>query len=639
MEELSHALGRLIADKYRLDAVLGVGGMGAVFRATQLSVNRPVAVKLIQGPLLKHPEVEKRFRREAEAMARLRHPASVRLFDFGATSEGELYMVMELLEGHDLAAHLVQRGALQAGEALAIAKQILLALGEAHAQGIVHRDLKPANVFMAELHGGEIAVKVMDFGIAGIEQAAAHNRLTRTGTVLGTPAYMSPEQAQGHAVDGRSDLYALGVLLFEMITGRVPFTADSAVSLLLAQVSFAPPRLQEVLPDHPELVPLQPLLDALLQKSPDNRPANAQAALALVERMLGAVGQDTPRGAQVHEDAAAARYVDTAPMPRTEARSGFGARPTALGLRGAGVSPQTKRILVGGAGFFALVALGYALGGSGAPPKAVAPAPISPDISATFSVQIASSPAGAKVVLDGVVLGTTPYRFDFRKPQRVRIEKNGYRPEELELSASTEPNTVVQLESLAAGEPPPGRERVESGRPRIGRRVYPPDAGTALLSAAEAVSESAVTPAPADTPPSPALPQPAVPAPVPKPDAPSITMRAAESVPRPAPAPTAVATSSAKAPSISEAMRTLAQATANKVSTIAASTFRNVTDTKRAYREGRISERTYEDNIRSLKLRRSERIKAEKQNLKAGIIKRDEYDRRVERIDAEYDGR
>jgi hypothetical protein len=638
MEELSHALGRLIADKYRLDAVLGVGGMGAVFRATQLSVNRPVAVKLIQGPLLKHPEVEKRFRREAEAMARLRHPASVRLFDFGATNEGELYMVMELLEGRDLAAHLAQRGSLPAAEALAIAKQILLALSEAHAQAIVHRDLKPANVFMAELHGGEIAVKVMDFGIAGIEQAAAHNRLTRTGTVLGTPAYMSPEQAQGHAVDGRSDLYALGVLLFEMITGRVPFTADSAVSLLLAQVSFAPPRLQEVLPDHPELVPLQPLLDALLQKAPDDRPQNAQAALALVDRMLAAVGQDTTQGASVRSDGAGARFVDTAPMPHAGASSAFGARSTVLGTGVTGrLSQQTKRLALGGSAFLALVGVGYFLGGTESPPHSVAPAPLRQDPSATYSVQIASAPAGAKVILDGVVLGTTPYRFDFRKPQRVRIEKNGYRPEELELNASTEPNTVVQLESLAAGEPAPSRERVESVRPRVGRRVYPPDAGLAVSSAAEPSTEAfATTIGPAPTP-TPAVPQPAVPAAPLKTDGPSITMRAAEPVARPAQAPTPPP--NAKPPSISEAMRTLAQATATKVTSIATRTFRNVTDTKRAYREGRIDERAYEDTIRSLKLRRSERIKAEKQNLKAGSITRDEYERRVNLIDAEYEGR
>ncbi|MFM2416212.1 MAG: hypothetical protein RL385_935 [Pseudomonadota bacterium] len=638
MEELSHALGRLIADKYRLDAVLGVGGMGAVFRATQLSVNRPVAVKLIQGPLLKHPEVEKRFRREAEAMARLRHPASVRLFDFGATNEGELYMVMELLEGRDLAAHLAQRGSLPAAEALAIAKQILLALSEAHAQGIVHRDLKPANVFMAELHGGEIAVKVMDFGIAGIEQAAAHNRLTRTGTVLGTPAYMSPEQAQGHAVDGRSDLYALGVLLFEMITGRVPFTGDSAVSLLLAQVSFAPPRLQEVLPDHPELVPLQPLLDALLQKAPGERPQNAQAALAIVDGMLGGLGQVTTQGASVRSDAAGARFVDTAPMPHAEASSAFGARSTVLGTGVTGrLSQQAKRLALGGFAFLALVGVGYSLGGTGSPPTSVAPAPLRQDPSATYSVQIASAPAGAKVVLDGVVLGTTPYRFEFRKPQRVRIEKNGYRPEELELNVATEPNTVVQLESLAAGEPAPSRERVESGRPRVGRRVYPPDAGPTLSSAAEPSTEPLVATVSPDPTPPPAVPQPAVPAAPVKTEGPSITMRAAEPVARPAPAPTPPP--NAKPPSISEAMRSLAQATATKVTSIATRTFRNVTDTKRAYREGRIDERAYEDTIRSLKLRRSERIKAEKQNLKAGSITRDEYERRVNLIDAEYEGR
>ncbi|HEX6244956.1 MAG TPA: serine/threonine-protein kinase, partial [Polyangiales bacterium] len=168
-------VGRILLSQYRIETLIGEGGMGAVYRGVQLSVNRPVAIKLIAGKVAENPECVRRFRREAEAMAKLRHPNTVRLYEFGvANAESkhpELFMVMELLEGHDLSEHLTQKQRLPANEALSIARQTLEALSEAHAVGIVHRDLKPANIFLAKLHGGKLMAKVMDFGIAGIEQS------------------------------------------------------------------------------------------------------------------------------------------------------------------------------------------------------------------------------------------------------------------------------------------------------------------------------------------------------------------------------------------------------------------------------------------------------------------------------------
>jgi serine/threonine-protein kinase len=283
-------LGRVLAEKFRIEALIGEGGMGSVYRGVQLSIGRPVAIKLIAGAVASHPECIKRFRREAEAMALLTHPNTVRLYDFGA-ERGELYMVMELLEGEDLADCLARKGALAPREAIDILRQVLAALSEAHALGIVHRDLKPANVFLSRVPDGQVFAKVMDFGIAGIQQDTGRTKLTLAGSVLGTPAYMAPEQAQGNPVDARSDLYSLGILLFEMLTGNTPFVADSVVHLLLAQVSQAPPRLAALRPELPLVQALQALLDQLLEKAPDERPASAAAALALLEPLARQLDQ------------------------------------------------------------------------------------------------------------------------------------------------------------------------------------------------------------------------------------------------------------------------------------------------------------------------------------------------------------
>ncbi|HEY2734980.1 MAG TPA: serine/threonine-protein kinase, partial [Polyangiales bacterium] len=282
-------IGRVLAGQFRIDALLGQGGMGAVYKGVQLSVNRAVAIKLIAPSAPNQTELVKRFRREAEATARLSHPNTVRLFDFGVSESQELYMIMELLEGSDLASYLQDRGSLPLTAALRIVRQVLCALAEAHGLGIVHRDLKPANVFLCKVQGGELFAKVMDFGIAGIEKAGEAQKLTMTGAVMGTPAYMSPEQAQGRAVDARSDLYSLGVMLFEMLSGRLPFEAETVVSLLLAHVTQPPPRLSEVIANFPQLGPTQDLLDWLLAKTPEGRPESALEALAAVDSLSAGV--------------------------------------------------------------------------------------------------------------------------------------------------------------------------------------------------------------------------------------------------------------------------------------------------------------------------------------------------------------
>src|ERR1051325_3020567 len=214
-------IGVIVAEKYRLEAKLGEGGMGAVYRATRLMIGDEVAVKILHSE--QHdPKASERFRREAQAAARLKHPNAVNIYDFGVTDDGLQYLVMEFLEGESLRKIIKQQGPLPCSTAAEILSQVCAGLDEAHRHHIIHRDIKPDNIIINVTVTG-IRVKVLDFGIAKIYDHTASS-LTQTGNVLGTPHYMSPEQCIGEELDSRADVYSLGVVLYEMLTGRVPFS-------------------------------------------------------------------------------------------------------------------------------------------------------------------------------------------------------------------------------------------------------------------------------------------------------------------------------------------------------------------------------------------------------------------------------
>jgi serine/threonine-protein kinase len=277
-------VGDVIDGKYRLDGLIGEGGMGSVHRATQLAVNRPVAVKVLkQIPGVENDQLSQRFKREALATSRLRHPNTVQVIDFGETPAGMLYLVLELLEGAPLS-HVVAREAPLPLERIAnIGKQIAKSLAEAHELGIVHRDLKPDNVFICQYHGDNDVTKVMDFGIARLMTADVS--MTRTGMMIGTPKYMAPEQAMGKKVGPTADLYALGVILYEMLTGSPPFSADSAMALAMAHVHEPPPPL--VLTNVPPALAEAwgDLVRALLAKRPDDRPQKASLVVGWLAQL------------------------------------------------------------------------------------------------------------------------------------------------------------------------------------------------------------------------------------------------------------------------------------------------------------------------------------------------------------------
>jgi serine/threonine-protein kinase len=275
--------GDLVAGKYRVEGVIGVGGMGVVVAARHEQLDQRVAIKLVRDQVLLNPESVQRFLREARAAARLKSEHAARVLDVGTLESGVPYMVMEFLEGGDLAQVLERQGPVPVDLAADWIAQACEALAEAHAAGIIHRDLKPQNLFLARTVGGTATVKVLDFGVSKSAEALASGpaALTRTRSMLGSPLYMAPEQMRSSRdVDARADVWALGVVLFELLTRRLPFEAETLPELCLKVVTDPPQSLSELRPDVPPA--LTQVVERCLEKDRERRFANAaELAVAL----------------------------------------------------------------------------------------------------------------------------------------------------------------------------------------------------------------------------------------------------------------------------------------------------------------------------------------------------------------------
>jgi len=240
----------LIDGKYRVDAVIGRGGMGAIYQAHDVRLDRDVAIKIVRGDFVGAPDAQARFRREAQIVARLQHPAIVTLFDYGTLPNGAGFLVMELVRGEDLRALLKRETRIPALEVATIVDAVAAGLEAAHAVGVLHRDVKPENIL---LPAGGSGAKVLDFGVATMtdpEAGAAIETLIGSGTILGTPAYMAPEQLRGEMLDGRADVYSLGVVTYEAITGALPFGSSSSLDLGPRQATRRQEDEQNSLPEN-----------------------------------------------------------------------------------------------------------------------------------------------------------------------------------------------------------------------------------------------------------------------------------------------------------------------------------------------------------------------------------------------------
>ena len=429
-------VGEVIGGRFKLIESLGNGGMGQVFVAENMSIGMRVAVKLLKPELLANPEFRARFQNEAQAVASIEHPNVARFFDLVVGDP--TFIVMEYVRGETLA-NLLKRGPLSIERALAIAERLCWGLDAAHAAGVVHRDLKPANVLLApDAEHGETP-KLIDFGLAKLAAAAGDSQLTRTGQIIGTPAYMSPEQIRGERVDGRADVYALGCMLFELLTGKAPFSNGvDDVQILYRQMHEAAPPLGKFLPDVPSA--LDALMDKALHKEPERRFPSVQAmAAALSEIALAAARRSGISGVRDHSG----RVVLTAQRLLDEQRR---ARRRTFGLGGAALALVLA--VVGGA---ALMRWRHA-------PAAV-----------RSLLVVTSQPAGARVTVDGRALQeTTPaaLRDLGAGMHEVRIEKDGYAVVERSLTIGKGERAAIDVAL------PPKTRRVEVQTSPDGATLY-----------------------------------------------------------------------------------------------------------------------------------------------------------------------
>jgi serine/threonine-protein kinase len=399
--------GRVIAGNFRIEQLIGQGAMGNVYRAEQLSLGKAVAVKVLHAHLMDDEKLVGRFKREAKSASKLNHPNTIQIIDSGQDGDGTLYIAMELLAGRDLAQVLRDDFPLPLPRVVRIMSQVMSALDEAHAHGVIHRDLKPSNIMLIERRGEPDFVKVCDYGIAkatspdGKDDDDRAQMLTIQGLVCGTPEYMSPEQARAEQLDGRSDLYSAAIILYQLVTGDIPFRADSPMGIVsrhLAEVPVPPSRRRSDLP-----IPksIDDLILRGMEKNRELRFPHALAFRAALEGVVsGSAGQLTPMGTQAATPTIPAVRPDfTAVIPPVPAADKFG---TTADLSGAGAAARARRgrtasvlaglLLVGAAAAAYKVTSGKAPAGSTGNALASAPPPSLPAAPPIAAPPVAAQP-------------------------------------------------------------------------------------------------------------------------------------------------------------------------------------------------------------------------------------------------------
>ena len=460
-------LGRLIHGRFLIESRIGAGGMGIVYRARQTGIDRPVAVKMLLRELAGDEKVIKRFQIEALAVSRLNHPNTIRIYDFGQIEDGTLYFAMEFLEGRNLEQTIRREGALSVRRSLHVMRQIAASLTEAHEKGIVHRDLKPDNVFLVRVGEDPDFVKVLDFGVAKLREAdQRQGTVTQAGTIFGTPRYMAPEQCRSMAVDHRADLYAIGVIGYEMMTGRPPFDAENPLAILIQHVQEPVPAMAEARPDLEVPEEVEALVLRCLRKEPGERFQSAADLVAEIRRCEAALAGHFQE---------VVRIEGRRPPPR---KADLRDVETVIGPVESPVRTPRKRRWIGGiVGLGVLVAagaVGYGLFAPGTPKEnpaapievaaAPAPAPVAtpaaaPTDPAAVRLRVSSSPDGAEVLLGDRVVGTTPGEVEVpfgRESVSLTFRKTGFREAQVSVIPDRDGALSANLAPQAAARSTPG---------------------------------------------------------------------------------------------------------------------------------------------------------------------------------------
>jgi serine/threonine-protein kinase len=478
-------VGISLGGRYKVIRAIGEGGMGIVYEAIHELIEKKVAIKVLRDDFSKRPEVVERFRQEAKSASRIGHEHIVDISDFGETPTGQSYFVMEYLDGEDLANILAREATLAPGRAVDIVLQCCRALGAAHAKGIVHRDMKPENVFLTKRDEQVDFVKIVDFGIAKMSdietEGAPGRKLTKTGMIFGTPEYMSPEQAAGKELDHRVDVYALGVILFEALTGRVPFVGDTFMGILTQHLFEEVPPLRAINPS----VVCPEALEVVILKALAKDPANRYAAMSEFGRAL-ATAMDL--SGAFHDDHTAPGYGEPVRAARRSPVRVEAAATTeystATGRGRMGLAIAAGVVVLAAAavgGYFAFRPEASAANGPATVPPPIAavpsdlgtteeeelvePVPVEngePEVDTEpelLSVRVTTQPAGAEIEVDGrgVVCEPSPCSFETAPgtPLRIRAQRG-----RLAAVRDLTPSEAMEIEMVLA--------RRGGGRPQAG---------------------------------------------------------------------------------------------------------------------------------------------------------------------------
>jgi tRNA A-37 threonylcarbamoyl transferase component Bud32 len=468
---MSHAdySGKTLEGRYQVVRLLGSGGMGAVYEGRHVVVGKRVAIKFLHAEFAANEEVLKRFYREAQAAAAIGHKSIIDIMDVGVSPESEPYLVMEYLEGEDLDGMLLRTGALSVEAACGILEPALLALEAAHAKGIVHRDLKPANIFLVRNEGSAPTVKLIDFGISKFTGGNKESRLTRTGSLLGTPAYMSPEQARGVGeVDRRADVYSMGVILYQMLTGALPFEGENYNTLLINVLTTEARTPREINPSIP--ADAEAVILKQLRKDPAERSQSAREMLeelkelsAFAERASGM----SFLGTKIRKGFAGGDLGSVVAAPGSSSSasrvlSEMAHKGTPGGWSGTATGKGPPKAIVIGLSAAALVVAGIVVFvlTRGEPAPVIAPAlvpvaapqPVAapPSIDEGVLVTVEGAPAGATILFNGAPVPMNPFRVTRAKTIfPLRVEATGYEPFATSIVPAEDQKIAVAMKPIA----------------------------------------------------------------------------------------------------------------------------------------------------------------------------------------------